>query len=1137
MMTKAFGHLVVLLVLCAAVLSAQSDRGSIRGTVHDASGGVIPAVKVTASNVATGVQTTVTSTDSGNYNIPQLPPGQYIVMAEKSGFKKLIRENVSVEVSGVAGLDLSLDIGAVTDSVTVQAEAPALKSETTDVSTFVSSKAFNDLPINAGGGRAPENMLYLTPGFTGNTFDAHINGSQTLSKEIQIDGMSTVIAEVQGDPRTLTFPPDAVQEMSVLTSNYPAEYGTSGGGVERMVIKSGTNALHGSAWEFLRNEKLDARGFFNSNRSVHHENEYGFVAGGPAYIPKVYDGRNKTFWFTSFNWYKNRGGAQNSIASVPDDAMRGGDLSGLKNPDGSLLQIYDPNTTTTDANGNLTRLPFAGNIIPDDRISAVSKAVLSYVPHAKINQPFNNYAASGNSKADNRNFTFKADHYITATHRLSATYNDGRNLDNGPFAQLPHPVASTRNGTNTQKTARATYDWSITPAILNQFKAGFNRQHQLLIGEEIATNYGQKVGISGINNGFPVVDSWTFTPLAQNQDEIQPISNTFLVADSLSWTRGKHNLKFGFDFRKLQHQGIYPSRPAHFNFGTGLTAFPSGDLRTNTGAAYASFLLGGVDSSSMYINDVVQGARWTYLAFYVQDDFKLTPRLTLNLGLRWDSYTPVREVYDRQSVMDPTAPNPAAGGILGAYVFAGEGSAPRTGTSRLTTAQDTYKKAFGPRLGLAYKLSERFVIRTAYGISYAPGGALAGGNNFGALDGYSGQASFQTKDNGLTPAFNWNGGFPQNFDHPPFINAGLNVGGGANMWGDKAVIPAQRQDWNFGTQYQLKAGMLLDVSYVGAKTTRLNTGAFNVNQTPTQYLSLGSDLLNKSIYDPAVAAKGFTAPYAGFNGSLAQALRPFPQYLGIGMLQTANIGNATYNSLQVKMEKQFSKGLFLLTTYTFSKSITDANSSLGGFFSPSSRDQYNRSLEKALAVYNSPHRFVTAFNYELPIGPGKALLNVKGPVGKVLQGWQVNGILTYNSGTPIQIGVNNSLPLFNGGNTPDSTGQDPRTGVSGGSFDPAKDKYLNINAFAVPGNGQIGTSGQVLPNTRNFFNMNEDFGILKRTYITETMNVELRFEMFNAFNRVIFGGPDSNISSPNFGTVSGQGNGPRNGQVALKFNF
>jgi hypothetical protein len=1137
-MTKVFSQLVVIVSMCSSVIFAQSERGNIRGTVQDSSGATIPGVRVVATNAGTELQTSTTSTDSGNYNLSQLQPGRYTVTAEKVGFRKSIHENVTVEVGGTVGLDLPLEVGAIAESVTVQAEASALKSESSEVSTFVSSKAFNDLPINAGGGRAPENMLYLTPGFTGNTFDAHINGSQTLSKEIQIDGMSTVIAEVQGDPRTLTFPPDAVQEMSILTSNYPAEFGTSGGGIERMMIKSGTNGLHGDAWEFLRNEKLDARGFFNSNRSVHHENEYGFTAGGPVLIPKVYNGKNRTFWFTAFNWYKNRGGAQNSVASVPDDAMRGGDLSGLTNPGGSLLQIYDPSTTRTDSSGNLIRDPFPGNIIPAGRISAVSNSILSYVPHAKIQQPFNNYSASGNSRSDNRNITFKADHYITSAHRVSALYNDGLNLDNGPYAQLPHPVASTRNGRNSQKTARATYDWTVSPTVLNQFRAGFNRQHQFLIGDEIATNYGQKVGIAGINNGFPVVNGWTFTPLAQNQDEIQPVSNTFLLADGLNWTKGKHNLKFGFDFRKLQHQGIYPSRPASFGFGAGETAFPSGDLRGSTGAGYAGFLLGAVDGSSEYINDVVAGSRWTYLSFYAQDDVKITPRLTMNLGLRWDSYTPVREAHDRMSVMDPTVPNAAAGGLLGSYVFAGTGSAPHTGNSRLTNAQDTYKKAFGPRLGLAWKLREDFVLRTAYGISYSPGGALAGGNNFGSLAGYSGNANFQTKDNGLTPAFNWNNGFPQNFDHPPFISAGLNVGSGASVWGDKATIPAQRQDWNFGTQYDIKQGFLLDVSYVGAKTTRLNTGAFNLNQTPTRYLSLGTDLLQKKINDPAVAAQGFKSPYAGFNGSLSQALRPFPQYLGIGMLQTANVGNATYNSLQVKAERQFSKGLFLLATYTLSKSITDANSSLGGFFSPGARDQYNRSLEKALAVYNSPNRFVTAFNYELPIGPGKAFLNANGVVGKVLQGWQLNGILTYNSGTPIQVGVNNTLPLFNGGNTPNSVlGQDPRTNVSGSSFDPNRDKYLNLSAFSIPANGKIGTSAQVLPNTRGFFNKNEDFGILKRTTIKETLNMELRFELFNAFNRVVFGGPDSNISSPNFGTVSSQGNSPRTGQVALKFNF
>lgn len=734
--------------------------------------------------------------------------------------------------------------------------------------------------------------------------------------------------------------------------------------------------------------------------------------------------------------------------------------------------------------------------------------------------------------------TFKGDHLISSNHRISATYNHALNQDNGPYAQLPHPVASTRDGNNWQDTARLTYDWTVSPTMLNQLKAGFNRQHQLLVGIEMSTNYGEQVGISGINNGFPVVNSWTFTPLARNQDRIEPISNTIMLSDGFNWTRGKHNLKFGFDFRKLQHQGIYPSRPAQFGFDPGATAFPSGSLRGNTGAAYASFLLGLADNGYEYINDVTAGARFTNLGLYVQDDYKLTPRLTLNLGLRWDLYTPMIEAHDRMSVMDPAAPNPAAGNIPGAYVFAGSGSAPHTGTRTLTSMLNTYHKAFGPRIGLAWKLNDKAVIRSAYGISYSPGGGLSGGNVTGATDGYSGQASFTSPDGHLTPAFNWDGGFPQNFDHPPFISAGLNVNGGASIWGDKAYIPMQKQDWNLGTQYQLRQGLLLDVAYVGSKSTRLNTGAFNPNQTPTQYLSLGADLLQKDITDPAVVALGFTPPYPGFSGSLAQALRPFPQYVGVGTLNSANVGNMTYHSIQVKAEKQFAKGLFLLSTYTFSKTITDANSSLGGFFSPGARDQYNRGLEKALAVFNSPHRFVTAFNYELPIGPGKPLANVKGIAGKILGGWQVNGILTYASGAPIQVGVNNTLPLFNGGNTPDSVvGQDPRTGVSGGSFDPNRDKYLNVNAFAVPGEGRFGTSPQVLPNARNFFNYNEDLGLMKRTFFTETVNLEFRFELFNAFNRVIFGGPDTNLSNPTFGVIGSQANSPRNGQFAAKFNW
>jgi hypothetical protein len=1147
-MIKNATRLFSSLLLCLAALYGQSERGTIRGTVEDSTGAVVPGAKVSAINVATNVETTTRSGDAGNYNIPGLSPGVYRVQVEQSGFKKLIRENVVVEVAGVTALDLSLEVGQLNDSVTVTAEAPILKSETSDISVDVNPKSYNDLPLTSAagfvGGRAPEAFIFLSPGITPgvhaggaatDAFDAHINGSPSLSKEMQVDGMSTQISEVQGDPRDLTFPPDAVQEMSVLTSSYPAEYGNTGGGVERYVIKSGTNEFHGNLYEFLRNTDFDARGFFNSDVAVHHENEFGGTFGGPVWIPKVYNGKNKTFFFLNVEQYKLRGGSQNSIGSVPDDAFRNGDLSGLVDASGSQIPIYDPATTTPDGKGGFTRQPFAGNIIPADRISSASKNILSYVPEPTLPGVYNNYPSSGSSITDYAAYTYKVDHYFTPMHHLSGMWNQSSNDNNGPYSILPHPVQSTRDGATNVYTGRLNYDWTISPTLLNSARFGFNRQYQFLGSEEASQQWGTKLGIPGVNNGFPAVTWGAFTALAQNQDLLGPISNTFLYADSVSWTKGKHNFKFGEDLRRLQHQGIYPSRSPYFTFDSLETGLPG--ATGTTGNEFASFLLGQVDNASQYINNVVTGMRLWYSGAYAQDDWKISRRLTINLGVRWDVFTPYQEVVDRYSVMDPSKPNPAAGGLPGAYVFAGGNPAngPFTGSSRLTTNKDIDWHNFAPRLGLAWKATDRLVVRSAYGVSFYPDGGLGGGNTVNVSDGFSTNASFISSNNGVSPAFVWDNGFPQNYPHPPTIDPGLNVGQGASMWWDNAYKPMYKQDWNFTLQTQISPTIVLDTAYVGSKSTRVGTGAVNPNQVPTSYLGLGN-LLTDDIDSPAVVGAGFTAPYRGFTGSLAQALRPFPQFTDISSLNSANIGNATYNSLQIKAEKRFSKGLWLLASYTWSKTITDSSSQLGGFFSTSARDNYNRSIEKALAVYDVPARLVTAFNYELPIGPGKPWLN-QGWTSKVLGGWQVNGILTYQSGVPIQISADNKLPLFNGANTPNSVlGQKVQN--SFGGFDPAKDVLLNASAFTIPGANQFGTSAQILPNARSFPVYNEDLGIQKRFFIREpSIYFELRFEMFNAFNRVVFGTPATNINSANFGQVSSQGNPPRNGQIAAKFYF
>ncbi|MDQ2774409.1 MAG: carboxypeptidase regulatory-like domain-containing protein [Acidobacteriota bacterium] len=1144
-MIKYLTRVITVLSLCGAALYGQSERGSIRGTVQDSSGALVPGANVTAVSAATNIATSTLSTGAGNYNIPELPPGMYTVRVELAGFKELVQENVVVEVSGVTPLDLRMEVGQISEKVTVTTETPMLKSETSDLSTEINPQSYVDLPLtSAGAGRAPESFIFLAPGVTpgvhaggaaSDTFDAHINGSPTLSKEMQIDGMSTQIAEVQGDPRDLTFPPDAVQEMSVLTSSYPAEFGNTGGGVEQYLIKSGTNSYHGNAYEFLRNTDFDARGFFNSSVAVHHENEFGGTFGGPVRIPKIYNGKNKTFFFLNVEQYLLRGGSQNSIGSVPDAAFRSGDLSGLVDASGKQIPIYDPATTTPDGNGGFTRQVFAGNMIPANRISAAAKNILSYVPAPTLPGIYNNYPSSGSSITNYDAYTYKVDQYFASKHHLSVTWNQSANDNNGPYSVLPHPVQSTRDGTTNVYTGRMNYDWTISPTLLNSFRVGFNRQYQFLGSAEATQDWGTKLGISGINPGFPTVGYGGFTPLAQNQAVIGPISNTFLYADSISWTKGKHNFKFGEDLRRLQHQSILPSGPLSLNFNTLETGLPG--ATGTTGNEFASFLLGQVNSASEYVNNTTEGNRFWYSGAYAQDDWKITPKVTINAGVRWDVFTPYKEVADRYSIMDPSKPNPAAGGVLGAYVFAGgkAGTPPYTGSSYLTTDSNIDWKNFGPRLGAAWKVTERFVIRSAYGISYYPDGGLGGGNVQYVTDGFSTTASFISPNTGVSPAFNLDSGFPQNYTHPPFINAGLNVGQSANMWWDNASKPLYKQDWNFTTQTQITPTLVLDAAYVGSKSTRVGTGAVNANQLNPSYLSLGN-LLSDDIYSPSVVAAGFKAPYAGFTGSLGQALRPFPQYIGVGVEASANIGNSTYNSLQLKAEKRYSKGLWLLASYTWSKTITDASSQLGGFFSSSARDNYNRSLEKALATYDVPSRLVAAFNYELPIGAGKPLLS-QGVASKILGGWQVNGILTYQSGVPIQISANNTLPLFNSGNTPNSVpGQ--RVENSFGGFDPGKNILLNSAAFTIPGPNQFGTSAQILPDARSFPVYNEDFGLQKKFFIREpSLYFELRFEMFNAFNRVVFGGPATNINSSNFGQVSSQGNSPRNGQVAAKFYF
>ncbi len=1128
------------LLFCAIVAWTQTERGGIRGTISDQTGAVVPGAQVTATHIATGVATSTISTSAGTYSLPALPLGTYRVAANRTGFKNLVRENVVVDAASTVGLDLSLEIGAANEVVTVTGSAPILQTESSVTNTEVSAQAYVDLPLSSsGGGRYSAGFLQLVPGWTttaptpnGNRMQDSINGGQLSSKDIQIDGASTITIEITGDGRNTVWPPDVVQELSVATSGYAAEYGNTGGGEERYVIKSGTNEVHGDAYEFFRNNVLDSRPFFSSSVPIHRENEFGFTVGAPVVIPKLYNGRNKSFVFFGINWYRYANSGSPSITSVPDNAFRTGDLSGFPQV------IYDPATTQQLSNGTATRSPFPGNIIPTSRISPISQNILSYVPLSNTQSIYNNYFAPINSNFNNQTtYTIKGDHYFDSRHHVSISNVSAQN----PFYSagvLPSPIETGYGPirTYTFDFGRATYDFTVTPTMLNQFRIGFNRQTQFSRSLERAGQYPEKLGMQGLNlasGDFPTITWGSFNTLA-GHNFTYPVSNTGILSDALSWTRARHNFKFGFEGRYNEH--TYQSEsPVSMTFSRNETALPT--ALSTTGLEYASFLLGQVDSSSVPICcQFIPHEDWKEFGAYAQDDYKITSKLTVNYGVRWDLFTPLQESRNNYSVMDPTAPNPFAGNLPGAYVFAGQNGQ----GNRLTYAKNDSSN-FAPRLGVAWKATNRFVIRSGYGISYFLTGAYGAGNNTHTNNGYWFTSTAQSLNSGVTPGYQWDQGWPQNLlIIPPDLSAGLGVGSGTiQYWAPSAGRAAYAQNWNFTTQTQLTSDLTLEVGYVASKGTHLPTGDYDPNQLHPAFYSLGA-LLNSSITNPAVAAAGYTAPYPGFTGSLAQALRPFPQYVTSlsGALSSATLGNSTYNSLQVKVEKRFSRGLFATAVYTWGKMLTDADSNSVGNGAVLGRNQYDRSLDKIVSPFYRPQRFVLAFTYELPVGPGKTFLNHDNIAGKIIGGWQVNGILTYMSGNPITVTASQTLPLDSGPQTPNSILGVSQMGSWNGRFDPAVDKYLNIAAFAQPAPYTFGTSALYLPNFTGPSYFNEDLGLVKNVKIYERFNLQFRLEAFNALNRVVFSNPASNVSVPQtFGVITGQANSARNGQIAMKLTF
>jgi Carboxypeptidase regulatory-like domain/TonB dependent receptor len=1171
---------VAVSMLLAIPFYAQTTNGSIQGQVTDPSGAVLGGATVTARNMDTGITVTAHSTDAGVYSLPDLRPGRYSIVVEAANLKKYQQDGVTVRTASTTALNIQMQIGSVSESVTVSADAAQLETATSDIGATVETSLVQNLPLEVSGTiRNPVQFITLVPGFVGNvgndpgsnsTDDFKVNGGQEGGTDILVDGVSIslVSPNTQWNKGVST---EAVQEFKVLQSNFSAEFGESGDGIVNLTLKSGTNQFHGSAYDYLRNRALDANSWeFDVENSFNRannlklnpkppdtQNDFGFTVGGPVFLPHLYNGKNKTFFFFDYEGFRFRTGSSGTTSYVPE-AFRNGDFSALL---ASGVQLYDPTTHN----------PIPGNILTNDpnfTPSSVITNVFALLPPTNGGLTDNVFDQSLSSTTANL-WDLKIDHNISDKQRFSFGF-DYDNTNTGGTSVLA-PFLGSHTPQNTRY-ARFSHNYILNPTFVNQFLFGFSRRFRTEASNGLDEGWPQKLGLTGVaNTTFPCI-KFTDTPYQDrlnNCGASQFADNVYQVNDSVSLVRGKHSFKFGGEVRLLQFNVRRLTQSSgEFDFNAKETS-----LNGSGGNAVASALFGLVNTGVLNYGRF-SGVRYKSFSFYGQDTYKLTPRLTLNYGLRYDIDRPAREAQDRFSAVDPNLPNPGAGGIPGAYTYFGSGPG-RNGQTRL---QDTYTKAFGPRLGFAYSINDKTVLRGGYGIFYQPlkEGSFADQDSLGFFN-------LENLSVGNGAPFQIDNGFPHILPPSgPFTPEGQNGNSGVILIPRNSGRPADIQSWNLDVQRQITTNLQVSVAYVGSKGTHLPALNIIPNQVNPRFLSLGNDLtmdvscLGAGTCPNAIAA-GVHIPYAGFTGNINQALRPFPQYGDFNQEDNSftpdRTGNSTYHAMQAQVTKRFAQGLNFLVSYTVSKNITDADSAgpgVSGFIGTNSfigQNSYDRRAEKAVSQLDTPQSLVASFFYELPVGRGKPFLNTKSWANHIVGGWSVSGILSYQSGLPTEVyapcGATAGDVLFAGCHFTGMARANVIPGVrqtNGSDLNPFTTPFFNANAFSKPADFTFGNEPRSLASARSFGGRNENITIGKKTNIIgERAVIDFRAEFFNIFNRHILqqpggaGGFATTLGSPPF-AAAGSGtdcpgpfacgfgavthsSGPRTIQFGLKISY
>jgi hypothetical protein len=1183
-MSRTTGNLhvksAIFALICCVASSAQTSQGTIAGSVLDPSGAGVDGAKVTATNLSTGGVTATATSSGGSFRFPSLLVGKYNVSVTAPGFQTVTQTGIDVLVSNTTAVNITMSVGAVTESLQVRAQVTSIESESSDVGTVIDSRQVLDLPLALGGVgamRSPEAFMFLAPGVTGpgtansnnGIFISKTGAGQNFGNEVLLDGASTLRAENGSSFDEAGPSVESLREFKILTSTFPAEYDHTTGGVESFTTKGGGNSFHGTAYDILKNEVFNANSWFNNaygtHRPIDKKNDYGVNLGGPVIIPRLYNGRDKTFFFFNWEQYRENAGGT-AVSTVLTEAERRGDLSsfltqnqiGTNACDGSPIfagQIFDPATTKTGPNGLLCRTAFPGNIIPTNRFSQVSQNALTYMPAS--NRPgltnangvvANNFIFSAVNPLFNTTYQIRIDQSVSDAHKVWFTYHSRENTRYAGTQVAPAPIDP---GGWPQDFithyVRAGWDYTISPSMVNTLNLGFNRTNSInvasAVSESSAGNFSwaEKLGIRNITSApgrqFPNIGMGeSILGLGRgNQDDL--IDGGLRFNEQLTWIRGKHSLAFGADVRTQLFSPFNLGQDSgYYNFGRAQTAATQA-LSANTGNGVASFLLGDLGNSGRQITGHV--ARWTqqYFAVYVKDDFKIRPNLTLNLGLRWNLDIPRKESRNDTSNFDPTAPNPAAGGHPGALVFANNctGCNPKWA--------DTYYKAFAPRIGFAWTpgwFSNRMVVRGGYGIYYSPlqytdfGGRMQ--------QGFSASPSVSSPDS-FTRAFNWDTGFPD-VTLPPSLNPSQKNGqSGMDYIKPEYGQPGKIQSWTIQIQQQLGKDMIGTLGYVGQRSDHLRSAIDTVYNIPWSKTALGDQLFQNINNNTA----GVPLPYAGFTGNVQQALRPFPQYQWIYTDVLQNRGTAAYDALQATLERRFAAGLQTQVSFTWQKTITDSDSLLPGINGGIAQVQnpQDLSLDRSVSSQDVPVMFTASWIYELPFGKGKQLLK-EGVAAAIFGGWQIGGLLRYQSGIPTTFCGAAGIPGWDQCIRFDRVaGQSIlTTSATSGSFDPFKDRQFNRAAFADPNAGRTGNTPFRLGNfprnntdARSWGYKNEDFSIIRTFRIREPLTFQLKGELLNAFNRHIFSAGNQGVNDPNFGLVTGTIDGPRNVQFTFRVNF